>query len=660
MRKLLFLVFVLTVQLTMAQKSALSPMDVAMIKTVGSAVMSEDGSKIAYTITEPTDPTKENSQASAKLWLYDVKNGTSSPFVTTGSVRGVAFRPKSNTITFLSKRTGDAGSCLYEIPVTGGEAVKIHDHATSISSYEWSSDGLKFVFLADEKKEKKSTLPYSPIIFEENLTLTRAFIATPEAPAIEITAVPGQCYAAHWSPDKQKIAIAAAPTALVDDSYMKQVIHIVDAVTLQAKSSVSHQAKLGEIAWNPDSKSIAFISGADIHDPAAECLFVTDIAKVNSKILLPEFKGKIEKIDWMDDKTIRFIVSEGVYCTMATVGSDGKGMKKSIDKGNTIFTAFSAASNGSLAMVGSSATHPAELFLFDGSTAKKLTDSNPWLSDKLMGSQEVVTYKAKDGLELEGILILPVDYKKGTKYPLITVVHGGPESHYSNGWLTGYSTPGHSGAAAGYSVFYPNYRGSTGRGVSFSKSSQGDPAGLEFDDIVDGIDFLIEKGIVDKTKVGVTGGSYGGYATAWMSTKYTDRFAAGVMFVGISNNISKWGTSDIPEEMYYVHELNHIYDDYDFYLKRSPIYYAGQAKTPLLIAAGAGDTRVDPGQSKELYRHIKTRTQTPVRLVLYPGEGHGNRNATARFDYNIRLMQWFDTYLMKSDGAIPSAEIQPE
>jgi dipeptidyl aminopeptidase/acylaminoacyl peptidase len=196
--------------------------------------------------------------------------------------------------------------------------------------------------------------------------------------------------------------------------------------------------------------------------------------------------------------------------------------------------------------------------------------------------------------------------------------------------------------------------------VSFSKSSQGDPAGLEFNDIVDGIDFLIEKGIVDKTKVGVTGGSYGGYATAWMSTKYTDRFAAGVMFVGISNNISKWGTSDIPEEMYYVHELNHIYDDYDFYLKRSPIYYAGQAKTPLLIAAGAGDTRVDPGQSKELYRHIKTRTQTPVRLVLYPGEGHGNRNATARFDYNIRLMQWFDTYLMKSDGAIPSAEIQPE
>jgi len=660
MKKMLFLALALTVQLVTAQKSALTPMDVAMIKSVGSAVMSEDGNKIAYTVADPADPTKENSQASAKLWLYDIKNASSSPFVTTGSVRNVAFRPKSNTITFLSKRTGDAGSCLYAIPVTGGEALKIHEHVTSISSYEWSSDGSKLVYLADEKKEQKSALPYTPIVFEENLTLTRAFIATPGAQATEITAVAGQCFAAHWSPDGKSIAITAAPTALVDDSYMKQVINIVDAGTLQVKSSVSHQAKLGEIVWNPDSKSIAFISGADIHDPAAECLFVADITNANPKNLLPDFKGKIEKIDWVDDKTIRFIASEGVYCSVATIGSNGKGMKKSIDKGNVIFTNFSAASNGTLAMVGSGATYPAELFLYDGNTTKKLTDNNPWLGDKLMGSQDVVTFKVKDGLELEGILILPVDYKKGTKYPMITVVHGGPESHYSNGWLTSYSSPGHQAAAQGYAVFYPNYRGSTGRGVSFSKSSQGDPAGKEFDDIIEGIDFLIEKGIVDKSRVGVTGGSYGGYATAWMSTKYTDRFAAGVMFVGISNNLSKWGTSDIPEEMFYVHELNHIYDDYDFYLKRSPIYYAGQAKTPLLIAAGAGDTRVDPGQSKELYRHIKTRTQTPVRLVLYPGEGHGNRNATARFDYNIRLMQWFNTYLMKSDGAIPAAEIQPE
>jgi dipeptidyl aminopeptidase/acylaminoacyl peptidase len=176
-------------------------------------------------------------------------------------------------------------------------------------------------------------------------------------------------------------------------------------------------------------------------------------------------------------------------------------------------------------------------------------------------------------------------------------------------------------------------------------SSQGDPAGKEFEDIIDGVDYLIETGLVDGEKVGVTGGSYGGYATAWMATRYTDRFAAGVMSVGISDNISKWGTSDIPEEMFLVHSRKRIWEDYDFFLKRSPIYYAGQAKTPLLILHGENDTRVDPGQSKELYRHIKTRTDTPVRLVLYPGEGHGNRKSTARFDYNSRMLRWFRYYL---------------
>ena len=206
------------------------------------------------------------------------------------------------------------------------------------------------------------------------------------------------------------------------------------------------------------------------------------------------------------------------------------------------------------------------------------------------------------------------------------------------------------GAAEGYAVFYPNYRGSTGRGVTFTLSSQGDPAGKEFDDIVDGVDYLIGTGLVDPAKVGVTGGSYGGYATGWLSTRYSDRFAAGVMFVGISNNVSKWGTTDIPNEEYLVHARKWVYEDYDFFLKRSPVYYADQCKTPLLIMAGKEDTRVHPSQSMELYRHIKSRTTTPVELALYPGEGHGNSNSTARYDYNLRMMAWFDTYLKGAKG----------
>jgi dipeptidyl aminopeptidase/acylaminoacyl peptidase len=237
------------------------------------------------------------------------------------------------------------------------------------------------------------------------------------------------------------------------------------------------------------------------------------------------------------------------------------------------------------------------------------------------------------------------------------IVHGGPESHYSNGWLTGYSLLGQMAAARGYAVFYPNYRGSTGRGVAFSKTSQGEPAGAEFDDLVDGVDYLVGTGLVDGDKVGVTGGSYGGYATGWLTTRYSERFAAGVMFVGISNNISKVGTTDIPNEEFEVHARKRVWDDWQFFLERSPVYYADRSQTPLLIMHGADDPRVHPTQSLELYRHLKLRGQAPVRLVYYPGEGHGNRKATARFDYTLRALRWFDHYLTGPGGEPPAADI---
>ena len=190
--------------------------------------------------------------------------------------------------------------------------------------------------------------------------------------------------------------------------------------------------------------------------------------------------------------------------------------------------------------------------------------------------------------------------------------------------------------------------------------SQGDPAGKEFDDLVDGVDHLIEVGLVAGDRVGITGGSYGGYASAWGATYYSDRFAASVMFVGISDNTSKLGTSDIPNELYLVHHRKWVWEDWEHFLQRSPIYHVDKAGTPLLILHGTEDTRVNPGQSLELYRHFKLRSDTPVRLVLYPGEGHGNRRAASRFDYSLRLMRWMDHYLQGPGGPPPSYQLTYE
>ncbi len=244
--------------------------------------------------------------------------------------------------------------------------------------------------------------------------------------------------------------------------------------------------------------------------------------------------------------------------------------------------------------------------------------------------------------------------------PTIVVVHGGPESHYRNGWLTSYSMPGQMAAGRGYAVLYPNYRGSTGRGVAFAKADQGDGMGAEFEDVLAGIDYLVERGLTDADRVGITGSSYGGYATAWGSTRHSQRFAAGVMFVGISDQLSKTGTSDIPKEMELVHWLSNPYENPDLFLERSPVMHVSGAQTPLLILHGKEDPRVNPGQSRELYRALKMMTDVPVRLVLYPGEGHGNRRAAARYDYSLRMLRWFDWYLKEGGAELPPWQIDYE
>lgn len=663
MKQLLFLFTLLVAGAGWAQDATvLSPLDVARLETVASAAISDDGRRIAYYRVVPKDPLQENAPADLHLYVYDVESGESRPYVTSYSVANLAFRPQHQSLTFTARREGDEGTTLYEIPLDGGGARRLYATTGSISGYDWHPSGERLAFVASRPAaEPESTLPYAPEIYEENLSQSAGYVVdlTPGGEAREI-GLEGHVTHLTWSPAGNRLAVAAAPSSLVDDFYTSQRIYLVDPQSLRVTATVDHRAKLGVLRWSPSGNRLAFIGGANENDPIEGRLLLVDATGGEPRNLLPDFAGSFDDLAWKSDNSLYVLASEGVTTSFGTVTTDGQ-LNRTLDRQATAFTQFDVADNGAIALVGSTAQHPNELYLLPaaGGEARRLTTSNPWLQNEKLGRQEVVRYEAGDGREIEGILIHPVAAPEGS-LPLITVVHGGPEAHYDNGWLTGYSSPGQLAAGRGYAVFYPNYRGSTGRGLEFAMSSQGDPGGKEFDDIIDGIDYLIENYNIDRSRVGVTGGSYGGYATGWMATRHTDRFAAGVMFVGISNNLSKWGTSDIPEEMFLVHSRKRIWDDYAFFLERSPIYFAGQAKTPLLILAGKEDTRVDPGQSYELYRHIKTRTDTPVRLVLYPGEGHGNRRATARYDYSLRMMRWFDEFLLDDDREMPAAGLEVE
>ena len=234
---------------------------------------------------------------------------------------------------------------------------------------------------------------------------------------------------------------------------------------------------------------------------------------------------------------------------------------------------------------------------------------------------------------------------------MVIVAHGGPEGHYSNGWLTTYSNWGQMLSARGYFAWYPNYRSSTGRGVAFAKSDHGDPMGAEFEDHLDAIAHFDEKGLIDVDRVGIGGGSYGGYTAAWAATRHSPSFAAAVSFVPFVDIRTKWYTTDIPWEFYYVHyQEKWPHQQEDFLHQRSPLTHAANCRTPLLLAGGTKDPRVHPSQPFMLYRAVKTSTDTPVRYVQYPGERHGNRTNVYRYDYSVRTLRWFDHYLGSSDS----------
>lgn len=630
-----------------------TPEQIARMKSVISSTVSDNGQYVAYTISNPADPKKENAYGQAQLYVLNTLNNQATPFYTSASASQVTFRPSKGTITFLSRSGNDKINALYEISIKGGEARKIFTYTANIQNYSWSPDGEKIAFISGEKEQKpQTTLTYTPTFFEEEYATNNTYIANVAGNASKpqkMNLNGGSAYLLQWSPDGTKIAVSVAPTSSVDDSYMAQKVKVVNAATGNIISHINNQGKLSQIEWSPDSRHIALLGAYDLHDPTNGCISIVGVDGGIPQVIDADFKGKYESVSWKDNRHLHFLASEGTGSAIGTIQKDGRNKQFIYQSSVHHITSFSVQ-KGIISFTASTPQHPGELFTISEAKRASLqrrTESNPWLIGLQLGRQEVITYKARDGkYDIQGMLIYPLGYREGTRVPLITVVHGGPESHYSNGWLTAYSMPGQMAAAKGYAVFYPNYRGSTGRGVDFTYSSQGDLAGKEFDDIVDGVDYLIEKGIADKKRIGVTGGSYGGYASAWMSTYYSDRFAAAVMFVGISNNISKFGTSDIPTEMKLVHERGNVWDNWQKQLEISPIYYVDRAKTPILIMHGADDPRVHPAQSMELYRHLKVRKpELPVRLIYYPGEGHGNARSGSRYDYNLRMMQWFDTYL---------------
>ncbi len=652
----------------------MTPEDVAKLEGVGAVSVSPDGSRIAYTTTRLPDVTEgaDNGVTRHRLMVAHGPNAATAFLPDDISASGVAFSPDGRMVSFIWAK-GDEKRAVWGVPVEGGTYRKLAAvKDVDVTFYTWGPDSATLYLLVgaepDKNRDAEKKAGFDAVVYEEEYRLNRLYAARVGAEidaAPRAIAVPGFVSAVDVTPDGRSAIVKTAPTPNVDDSYVATRVNVLDLATGRVRAVVETPGKLGDVEISPDGRQLSMIAAVDMNDPADTTLHLVDVASGSFRALNAGAAEAAIDAAWLDDGRLAAVIHVGAQSRLRIYNPDGS-LAQEIDPGELILTEVHTG-GGRLAVEANSPRHPGELFVWSGGAGsgagafERWTSHNPWLSEITFGNQRTVTYTARDGQQVEGVLIEPIGRAPRGGAPTIMNIHGGPEAHESNGWLTAYSKPGQVAAGKGYAVFLPNYRGSTGYGTAFSKQHQGDYAGKEFDDIVDAKRHLVAAGVTDANRVGITGGSYGGFATAWGSTFYSSEFAAGVMFIGISNNISKFGTTDIPLEMYNVHELKWPWEEWDELLQRSPIYHVDKAKTPLLIMHGENDTRVSPTQSYELHRHIKIRQpDTPVRLVLYPNEGHGSARAAARYDYNVRMMEWFDTYLKTGNRTAPLPAPRPK
>jgi len=682
--KIFFQLFLLVFLTSIQAKDKLEPITLQQtieLNRIGSVRVSPDGMHLAFTKIVPR---KTYQDADGKPYIdLLIKSGEDATRVfITGEQRvgNISWGPKSHYLYFLAQRKGDEYVAIYRIAIDGGESQKIFKTDFDISAFTINHLGTAITYLSkgkkDSHKEKLAKLGFKAKVYEESKKTTHAYLASledPKTPHIELDIVQ-HVLAIQYHPENSNLLIKVAPTPLVDDKYVASQFRIVKQSGKLVKKFET-EGKLGSASWSTNGQYVAMIGSTNKNDPATGRLFIANANSGKITKYLADYPGHLKGVQWISDYQLMLLSHRDTSSEISVINVDNQNItvrlsadnpdsaatnQGHLNVGKPVFTAIHADRSGKRVIgIASSNLHPKEIFDLSDGKISRITKTNALLESIKMPRQETISYLARDGIELQGVLVYPTKYRKSKRYPLIMMIHGGPESHISDGWLDRYTYPIKYAAAKGFAVFLPNYRGSTGRGVEFSKMSQADYAGKEFDDLVDAIAHLSRIGLVDKKRVGITGASYGGYASAWAATALSEHFAASVMFVGISDQISKFGTTDIPKEMYDVHARYYPWERWQWMLERSPIYYTDKAKTPILIMHGDSDTRVHPSQSMELYRYIKTRTDTPVRLVFYPDEGHGNKHTAAKLDYSIRLMRWMEFYLKgkKKGNKIPPYEI---
>ena len=661
-----------------AQEAAKHPItfdDMIKMHRVAEPQISPDGKWVVYTVMTPDMDANRNA---GNIWMVSTSGGAPQQLTQSGRDSSPVWSPDGKTIAFLSMRSGD--SQVYLLSLEGGEAQKLTKLSTGADIVKWSPDGKTIAFTSsvypdckdddcnskrDAEKEKNKVkahvaehLLYRHWTHWNEGKRAHLFVIPSDGSAAPRDLTPGADYDVppderggpgdiNFSPDSKELCFTAV-TDKMEAISTNGDLFTVPVAGGEIKRITTQQGFDGEPVYSPDGKYIAYHAQlTPEYESDRWRVMLYDRQAGKNENLSEAFDRSADELAWSaDSKTIYFTAEnetqKPIYEMAARPGAEPK---KIIADTYNMGISFSRDGK-TLAFERTSLTTPAELFTAtsDGSGARQLTHHNDSVLATLdMNPPESFWFDGAEGTKVQAMLIRPPKFDATKKYPLLVLLHGGPQTMWSNAW--GYRWNAEVFSAPGYVTLMINRRGSTGYGQKFTDEITNDWGGKAYVDVMDGVDFALKKyPFIDGTKMAAAGGSYGGYMADWIAT-HNGRFKAIISHAGVYDKVSMYATEELWFEE---HDMQGTpWTNPESYRKWAPVTYAGKLgefKTPTLVICGERDFRVPYTQSLEFFNALQ-RQGVPSKLVVFPDEGHWVlKPQNSQFWYKT-FLEWLALYL---------------
>lgn len=661
-----------------AQETAKHPItfdDMIKMHRVAEPQISTDGKWVAYSVATPDMDANRNV---TNIWMVSTSGGAAAQLTQSGHDSSPVWSPDGKTIAFLSSRSGEAQ--VYVLSLEGGESQRLTKLSTGADLVKWSPDGKTIAFTSsvypdckdddcnkkrDEENEKNKVkahvaerLLYRHWTHWNEGKRSHLFVIPADGSAAPRDLTSGADYDVppdqrggpadiNFSPDSKEICFTAV-TDKMEAISTNGDLFTVPVAGGEIKRITTQPGFDGAPAYSPDGKYIAYraqLTAGYESDRWRVMLYDRQTGKIEN--LTEGFDRSADELAWSaDSKSIYFTAENETQKPLYQMAPRPGAEPKTI-LADTYNASFSLSGTGkTMVFERTSLTMPAEVFTAssDGSGARQLTHhNNAILATLEMNPPETFWFAGAEGTRIETMLIRPPKFDANKKYPLLVLLHGGPQTMWSNAW--GYRWNEQVFSAPGYVTLMINRRGSTGYGQKFTDEITNDWGGKAYVDVMNGVDHALKKyPFIDGTRMAAAGGSYGGYMANWIATQ-NGRFKAIISHAGVYDKVAMYAT----DELWFVeHDMQGTpWSNPEGYHKWAPVTYAGELgkfKTPTLVICGERDYRVPYTQSLEFFNALQ-RQGVPSKLVVFPDEGHWIlKPQNAQFWYKT-FFDWLALYL---------------